>query len=42
MKMNITKEGVLHIDLFDVETQEEQDQFIYYYLGSFKRRQKEI
>jgi len=33
MKMDITKEGVLHIDLFDVETQEEQDQFIYYYLG---------
>ena len=33
MRMNITKEGVLHIDLFDVETQEEQDQFIYYYLG---------
>ncbi len=33
MKMELNKEGVLHLDLFDVETQEEQDQFIYYYLG---------
>ena len=29
----MNKEGVLQLDLFDVETQEEQDQFIYYYLG---------
>ena len=36
MRMDITKEGVLHLDLFDVETQEEQDQFIYYYLGLSK------
>jgi hypothetical protein len=33
MRMDMNKEGVLHLDLFDVETQEEQDQFIYYYLG---------
>jgi|TARA_R110001606_G_scaffold300651_1_gene448360 hypothetical protein len=33
MRMNLTKEGVLHLGLFEVETQEEQDQFIYYYLG---------
>jgi len=33
MRMELNKEGVLHLDLFDVETQEEQDQFIYYYLG---------
>ncbi len=33
MRMDLNKEGVLHLDLFDVETQEEQDQFIYYYLG---------
>ncbi len=33
MRMDINKEGVLQLDLFDVETQEEQDQFIYYYLG---------
>ena len=31
--MDMNKEGVLQLDLFDVETQEEQDQFIYYYLG---------
>lgn len=33
MRMDMNKEGVLQLDLFDVETQEEQDQFIYYYLG---------
>ena len=33
MRMELNKEGVLYLDLFDVETQEEQDQFIYYYLG---------
>ena len=33
MRMELNKAGVLHLDLFDVETQEEQDQFIYYYLG---------
>ena len=33
MRMDITKEGVLHLDLFDVDTQQDQDQFIYYYLG---------
>ena len=33
MRMDMNKEGVLQLDLFDVETQEEKDQFIYYYLG---------
>lgn len=36
MRMDMNKEGVLQLDLFDVETQEEQDQFIYYYLGLSK------
>ena len=36
MRMDMNKQGVLQLDLFDVETQEEQDQFIYYYLGLSK------
>jgi|TARA_R100001460_G_scaffold52584_1_gene91472 hypothetical protein len=31
--MDINKEGVLHLDLFDIETQEDEHKFIYYYLG---------
>ena len=33
MEMNLTRDGVLHLNIFDVETQEDQDQFIYYYMG---------
>ena len=33
MRMDINKEGVLHLDLFDIETQEDEHKFIYYYLG---------
>ena len=33
MKMDLTRDGVLHLDIFEVETQEERDQFLYYYLG---------
>ena len=33
MRMDISKEGVLHLDLFDIETQEDEQKFIYYYLG---------
>ena len=33
MKMDMNKNGVLHLDLFDIETQEDDQKFIYYYLG---------
>ena len=33
MKMDMNKNGVLHLDLFDIETQEDEQKFIYYYLG---------
>tara|TARA_R100001510_G_scaffold52688_1_gene53614 strand:+ start:1075 stop:1377 length:303 start_codon:yes stop_codon:yes gene_type:complete len=40
--MELNKEGILHLDLFDVETQEDQDQFIYYYLGLSRPAKKKF
>ncbi len=42
MRMELNKEGILHLDLFDVETQEDQDQFIYYYLGLSRPAKKKF
>jgi len=42
MKMDLTRDGVLHLDIFDVETQEERDQFIYYYLGLSRNVKKKF
>ena len=42
MDMNLTRDGVLHLNIFDVETQEERDQFLYYYLGLSRNVRKKI
>jgi len=42
MDMNLTRDGVLHLNIFDVETQEERDQFLYYYLGLSRNVKKKI
>lgn len=42
MKMDLTRDGVLHLDIFDVETQEERDQFLYYYLGLSRNVKKKF
>ena len=42
MKMELNKEGVLHLDLFDVETQEDEHKFIYYYLGLSRPAKKKF
>lgn len=42
MKMDLTKDGILHINLFDIEVQEEEDQFIYYYLGLSRNVKKQF
>ena len=42
MDMNLTRDGVLHLNIFEVETQEERDQFLYYYLGLSRNVRKKI
>ena len=42
MRMDISKEGVLHLDLFDIETQEDEHKFIYYYLGLSRPAKKKF
>ena len=42
MRMELNRQGILHLDLFDVETQEDQDQFIYYYLGLSRPAKKKF
>ena len=42
MRMELNRQGILQLDLFDVETQEDQDQFIYYYMGLSRSAKKKF